>query len=501
MPPLEDLPNGFIVPTRGDVRDRFQKDYLLRQPGAPTGEGSQAFIDGSVIADTLMPIYADAVSVARGANLKDMTRAQLQAECAALGIPEELPESAGSGFVVISASAGGVYIDTGRELKDESRNLRFHCAVADTYFHGKAIPIIGTDKGPNTNIPAATVLKWTNPPAGLSNLATVQADADGNGFTGGRSAESDDDIRQRITTTRGDPAAGGNVAQIRKIVKDGGAALGIAVQDVFVYPAITGAGHYAYVFTLRPAKAGGSRIPTAIQIAAIRAYVHHELPEDDGIFAAAIIESTVTAKLGVKWAGTAVGWVDAQPWPSYADAYYVSTSTSAVSFILTSAAGASATAPQVGQTFAFYDKAHGKYARKKILTATVGAAGVYTIVVDETNNSSDVTFKPAVNDGACPWSTSLDLLVTPFLTETDKLGPGEQVADFFDEGYRQRRQPEDPLEWPISLRHKSLDAVDDLAQIHDVSWLAPTIPYTVDPGVAGVSSNILAIGALLAFPI
>jgi len=77
--PLEDLPNGFVAPTRGAIRDRFQKDYELRQPGCPTGEGSQAFIDGSVIADTLMPIYADAVSVARGANLADMTRAQLMA--------------------------------------------------------------------------------------------------------------------------------------------------------------------------------------------------------------------------------------------------------------------------------------------------------------------------------------------------------------------------------------------------------------------------------------
>lgn len=498
---LEDLPAGFVAPTRGAIRDRFQKDYLLRQPGSPTGEGSQAFIDGSVIADTLMPIYADAVSIGRGANLADMTRAQLMAECKALGIPEELPESAGSGFVLIVASAGGVYIDTGRELKDEGRNLRFHCAVADTYFNGKAIPVIGTDLGPTTNIPALTVLKWTNPPSGLGSQATVQADADGNGFTGGRKAEEDDDIRQRIMTTRGDPPAGGNVAQIRTLVKEAGKALGIAVQDVFVYPAITGSGHYSYVFTLRPGKAGGTRIANAIQIAAVRAYIQHELPEDDGIFAAEIIEESVTCKLGVKWASTAVGWTDAQPWPIYADAYYVSTSTSAVSFIVTSAAGAAATAPQVGQTFAFYDKANGKYARKRILTATVGAAGVYTIVVDETNNSSDVNFKPAVNDGLCPYSPSMDLLVAPMLAETDTLGPGEQESDFFDEGYRQRRQPEDPIEWPIALRHNALDSVDDLAQIHDVTWLAPTIPYVIAVGVAGVSSNILAVGSLLAFPI
>ncbi len=499
--PLEDLPNGFVVPTRGAIRDRFQKDYELRQPGCPTGEGSQAFIDGSVIADTLMPIYADAISVGRAANLADMTRAQLMAECKALGIPEELPESAGSGFVVISASAGGVFIDTGRELKDESRNLRFRCATADTYYSGKAVPIIGVDKGPTTNIPALTRLKWTNPPAGLGNLATVQADADGNGFTGGRIAESDDDIRGRITTTRSDPPAGGNVAQIRKLVKDAGRDLGIAVQEVFVYPAITGAGHYAYIFTLRPGAVGSSRVPDAIQVAAVRAYLHRALPEDDGIFAAEIIEETVTAKIGIKWASNAVGWVDAQPWPTFADGYYVSTSTSAVSFIVTSALGALASVPKAGQTLAFYDRANGKFARKRILTATVGAPGVYTLVVDETNNASDVNYKPAVSEELCPYSASLDLIITPLLSEVDLLGPGEQLDAFFDQGYRQRRQPENPIEWASELRHNTLDKVDDLPQIHDIDWLAPSIPYVPAVGVAGASSNLVAVDVILAYPI
>lgn len=498
--PIEDLPNGFAAPTRPEIRDRFQRDVLLRQPGAPTGEGSQAFIDGSVIADTLMPLYANAVSIARGANLADMTREQLKAECKALGIPEELPESAGSGFVIISASAGGVFIDTGRELKDEGRNLRFHCAVAGTYFDGKAVPVIGTDTGPTTNLAAETRLKWTNPPAGLGNIAAVQADADGNGFTGGRVAESDDDIRNRITVARSDPPAGGNDGQIRKLVKDAGRDLGIAIQECFVYPAITGAGHYSYVFTLRPGAPGSSRIPDAVQIAAVRAYVHNALPYDDGIFAAELIEEEVVAKLGVKWANNAVGWVDAAPWPIFADDFEVSAVTDASNFTVSSAASAP-TAPQVGQTFAFFDELNGKFARKKILTATDMGGGDYAIVVDTSNNASDVNYKPSVNEELCPYSPSLDLLVEPLLSEVDTLGPGEQVDEFFDEGYRQRRDPPNPVEWPSELRHNSLDAVDDLPQIHDVTWLEPSIPYVPAVGVAGVSSNLVAIERVLAFPL
>ncbi len=496
---IDNLPNGFTVPTRGEVRDQFQKDYLLRQPGAPTGEGSQAFIDGSVIADALMPLYADAVSIGRGADLADMTREQLKAECRALGIPEELPEGAGGGFVVISASAGGVFLDTGRELKDEGRNLRFHCAVAGTYYDGRAVPVIGTDKGPTTNLPAGARLKWTNPPSGLSNIATIQADADGNGFTGGRAAESDDDIRGRISTTRAEPPAAGNAAQIRTLVKEAGKALGIAIQEVFVYPAITGPGHYAYVFTLRPGSAGSTRIPDAIQIAAVRAFIARALPEDDGIFSAEIIEDPVTAKLGLEWAGGAEGWLDASPWPIFDDAFVVLTVTTSTAFTVHSDA-ASPTAPQDGQTFAFYDRANGLFAKKRILTASDVGGGSYDIVVDVTNNTSNAAYLPTVSQEFCPYSPSLDLLVDPLLAELDLLGPGEQENAPFDEGLRQRRMPVDPVEWPSALRHKSIDPIDKLPQVHDVSWLAPTIPHTPPVGVPGASSNIVAVTTILAFP-
>lgn len=498
--PLEDLPNGFTVPTRNEIRDQFQKNYALRLNGAPTGEGSQAYIDGSVIADTLAPVYANAVSIGRGASLDDMTREQLKAECRALGIPEELPESAGAGFVIITASAGGVFIDAGRQIKDESRNLTLRCAVPDTYYDGRAVPIIGVDKGPATNVPAGTRLKWQNPPAGLGNIATVQEDADGNGLTGGRAAESDDDIKARIRSARKDSPAGGNVAQIRELVKEAGRALGIAVQDVFVYPAVTSAGHYAYVFTLRPGDPGSSRIPTAIQIAAVRAYVHGALPEDDGILAAEIIEEEITIKLGVKWAPKAEGWVDAAPWPAFADAFYVSAVTSALAFDVETLE-TTYTAPQVGQTFAFYDDADRVYRRKRILTVVDNGGGNYSLTIDDTNNASDVAYLPSVNEAMCPYAPSLDLLVEPILTFSNSFGPGEQVEEFFDEGYRQKRMPENPTEWPSELRHKAIDSVDDLPQIYDVDILSPDLPYIPAVGVAGVSSNILAVASILAFPL
>lgn len=497
--PLEDLPNGFTVPTRSEIRDKFQRDYILRKPGAPTGEGSEAFIDGSVIADALGPLYADAVSIGRGANLDDMTREQLKAECRAIGIPEELPESAATGFVLITASAGGVFIDTGRQLVDEARNIKYRCLTADTYYDGRAVPVIGVDKGPTTNIPAGTRLKWNNPPAGLGNIATVQGDADGNGLTGGRAAESDSDIANRIKSARRDPKAGGNVAHVRDLVKEAGKNLGIAIEEVWVYPCITGSGHYCYVFTLRPGTPGDSRLPNATDLAAVRAYVTGALPEDDGIFSGEIIEDPVTVKLKVIWAKKpGIGWVDQNPWPRYADAFYVSSVSSATTFVVKSDATGPA-APEVGKTFAFYDSTERTFVRKRILTVATAGIGQWTLTIDGTNNASDVVYQPSVNELMCPFSPSLDLLVQPLLDEVAKLGPGEQVDDFFDEGYRQRRVPENPVESPSDLRHNTFDKVDDLPQVHDVDVLAPTLPVAPSVGVPGASSSLLVVERILAF--
>lgn len=498
--PLEDLPNGWVSPTRPGIRDQFQRDMQLRQPGVPTGEGSQAFIDGSVMADTLMPLYANAASIGRGANLRDMTRAHLKEECLALGIPEELPATPGFGFAEIVASAGGVFIPADRECKDEATQLRFRCAVADTYFHGQPVPVIGIDTGPTTNLAPGARLKWSNPPAGLGSIATVLADPNGDGFTGGRIAETDDDIISRIIATRADPPTGGNASHVRTLVKQCAIHVGVPVQEVFVYPAITGAGHYAYCFTLRPGKAGGSRIPTALQIAAVLAFITGALPHDDGIFASTILEDAITAKLGIEWMPGAQGWVDASPWPPAADNFHVTTPTSATTFDVKSDEPVS-TAPAVGKTFAFYDKKQSKFVRKRILSAVALGAGEYTLTIDTSNNASDPNYKPAVDEEFCPWSPSLDLLAAPLLTEFDTLGPSEQEEDFFDDGYRQRRDPPDPASWPIQVRHNSLDAVDDLPQIADVTWLSPSIPYTPAVGVPGVSSNLVVIGTLLAFPI
>lgn len=496
---LEDLPNGFYVPTRDEVRDQWQKDVQLRLPGAPIGEGSQAFQEGSVNADMLMPVYADAASIASNANLDDMTLEGLKNEARGMGIPELLPASGGAGFVQISASAGGVTIDSGREIYDEKTSLRFRCAATNSYANGQPVPIIGIDTGPQTNLPAGTVLKWRNPPLGLNTNAAVLADADGNGLQGGRNEETPDELRLRIRTERANPPAGGNTAHVMRLVKEAGAALGIPIQEVFVYPCILGPAIYGFTFTLRPARPGASRAPSSVQRTLVRAYIVGALPEDDGILACALLEAGVTVRLKIDWMPEAQGWVDQNPWPLSADTWYVSTATSATVFGVRSMSGPTST-PQVGQTLAFYNARDGVFVPKRIGAVSGPVVGEYTITCETANNASDVLYVPAVNEQFCPWSDSLQALVEPLALEFARLGPGEQVSAFFDAGYRQRRFPLNPSRWPSTLRHKMLDGVDDLPQVGDVQWLSPALPYATPVGTPGVSSNLLTLARILAFP-
>lgn len=497
----DDLPDGFFVPNRQERLAQWKRDYQLYQPGAPVGVGSQPHVDGSVVTDMLAPIYADVKSVARDSNLDDKTLEGLKEEARSLGLPEQLPASGAVGFVASNVSAGGVFVDINRELVDERTNLRFRCLVSATYVDTQPIPIVGIDTGPETNLPSGTVLSWSTPPPGLGKAATVIADDDGNGLIDGRAEETADDIRRRIKTEQQDPSAAANAAHVSRLVKDAGRALGIAIEECFVFPAIKGPGTMAFCFTLRPAKPGGSRAPSPIQIAQVLAFITGPVPEDDGAIACSILEVGVTTVLAVDWGPGAVGWADASPWPLAPDAFQVSAVTSAVLFNVSSVAG-SPVAPQIGQTFAFYDARNGLFVEKRVGAVSSLGGGAWQITCDTTNNASDTGYTPSVAQRLCPWSDSLNDLVVPMQLEFGKLGPGEMLASPFDAGLRGKRLPTStPTVFPNGLRHKMVDVVAELPSVADAIWTSPSVPFAAPVGSPAVSVNLLTLGTLLVFPL
>ena len=67
---LDVTPGVIEVRTRDKIRDDFTEDYKLRVPEADVGPGTQPFIDGSTLADALVVVDANALTVGRGTNLR-----------------------------------------------------------------------------------------------------------------------------------------------------------------------------------------------------------------------------------------------------------------------------------------------------------------------------------------------------------------------------------------------------------------------------------------------
>lgn len=495
MPPLDDLTGDFFTPTREEIVRQYQRDYVFRQADARIGDGSVPYVRGNVLADTLLPVYADALAIANDIGLEDKSSAGLDLELSRIGAPPRFAEVGGSGYVTITASAGGGTILAGDEIKDPQTGLRFQCTVTDRYYDAGQVPVAGIDTGTQTNLAAATVMSWTTPRAGIGTRATVAATPTGAGLTGGRPAESDPEVITRIKAAKADPPAAGNDAQIQKFVA---ATPGVPVQQVFTYPAADGPGTTAYAFTLAPATVGATRAPSAVQIAATRAYVVGQCPKDDGIIDCLVVEVGVDLMLKVKWLPGAAGWKDVVTWPPYVGGGV--TSGTVVTVVDASTFSVEcATAPQVGTTFGFFDASSGTFKKKRVLTAVVAGANI-DLTIDNSNSGSDSTFLPVVGMIPCPWSDSLDTLVLPVRESFEGLGPGEMFDPFFDPGFRQKRNPESPATWSSELGSRAFRALDDIEGVTSVQIMYPTIPYATPVGTPNVSVKLLVLGKLSAFP-
>jgi uncharacterized phage protein gp47/JayE len=489
--PLDSLPGKLLTPTRDQIRDRYLRDYRLRNPDADTGPGSAVYNDASVHADQEVLQYNNAIVIAQNVNVSTATGADLIEKARAKGT-DKLPAVGAVGYVQITASAGGGFIAAGTEGK--INGLRYQCVLASVYFDGDQVPVSGIDVGPETNQDAGVVMSWTTPPPGIGPTATVVLQADGSGLSGGHDVESDGELQQRLIKLNAEPPASGNDAHVQAAIARAPA---LSIQSPFTFPAIKGPGTCGATATLRPSKAGSNRIPNAAQLAIILAYLTGQFPADFGFLSNTLVASPVNVALKVSWASGTPGWADAVPFPTYTSPMCQVSNLLArtpTSFNLINYP----VAPQPGNTIAMFDLAALKFRRKRILTATLGVG--YDIVCDTTNGISDTTYTPYVGQPICPWSDSLDSLTSAIVNYFDLLGPGEQMANFFDPGLRQRRSPPSPASFPSVISNRILSDLFKAQSLQDATLQEPAVPYATPVGSQGVSSFLLTLATLVAFP-
>jgi len=496
-----ELPGTLRTYTRDQIRDKYLRDYRLRDPDAETGPGTQPYKDASTLADQLVVLHYDAVVIANGTTDENSAGEWLEKRGAAAGV-QRGDATGGSGFVTVSASAGGGFIAENVEIRHKKTRLRFKCTVGKTYQDGEQVPIIGIDTGPATNLAPGEVMEWTSPPVGIGPTALVFEQSDRSGLTGGRDRQDDPEYRASIQERRANPPASGNDAAYQEAVRR---TPGIGIQQVFTYPAIKGAGTTGIAFTLRPARPGAARRPNAAQLALVEANLKAQFPGDDGIFLCQLLGQAVSVVLRVTWAKSAAGWLDSPPWPAYASPAVkvaAAPSPTATSFRLYTTASSPPDA-QVGQTIAFYNPATGKFVRKRIGAVTKSVSGGETrwgITATTTNNASDTSYVPVAGQLASPWSDSLDLAAAPVIAHFDGLGAGEQLATFHDPGRRQRRQPEGQNVWPYAITNRVLNRVFDLSAISDATLAEPTVPHVATVGTPGVLAYLLELSDLAIQP-
>lgn len=493
------LPTALVVPTRDALAATFKRDIQIAATrGGITiaiADGSLPDIKAKVFTDAMIPLYGEAARQSDVGTLDGKSGTELEQEAIDSGLPGRLAAAGASGFVVAQGATGGGYLTAGAEIRNLATGKRYQSLVSGLYKPGNLVTIAGIDTGPSTNVDAGTILTWTSPPPGIDASATVFADVDGNGLTGGRDIETDQQIRDRIRASRTNPAASGNDAAYQTAAMN---TPGVGISAVFTYPAILGPGSTCLLFLLRPAVSGASRIPNNAQIGLVKGYVTGQMPKGDSVYYGVAIEQSTDVTMTVVWATGVAQWTDGIPWPPY-DAlgvYSVYSAASATAFTLQYVGSGTSAVPQAGQTIALFDRTNLVFVEKRILSVVSHLPSIahFDIAVDTTDNASDTQFTPAVGDLVSPWSDSINSIPALVAGYFDSLGPGEQVSTFFDAGYRQRRSPPDPQFWPASLTTKMLIPILQLAAIGDAEIKLPALPAAPTVGTPGVSSNLLTFG-------
>lgn len=495
--PLPLLAGQLIVPGRNTERDRYRRNYSIRNPGAPTNEGTQVWVDASVMADATAPIYANCITIANGCSRQTRTGALLDDDAQALGT-ERQPAIGASGSVEVTTSVTGAHIEEGDEIV--IAGYRFECAETGDYADGDDVPITGIDVGPGTNQPAGTIGTWSAPRPGLASNATVVAQQNGQGLTGGADVESDSQLRDRLDAIAANPPASGNDAQYQALL---GMTPNVAVGQAFTYPDINGPGSIAITFTLRPSQPGATRIPNNTQLALAYSWLTYQFPAADGIYMMYVAGSPVNVNLKVTWSQASSGWVDQQPWPPYVSGTQVQIDgtqpITPTSFSLTGFG--TVLAPAVGQSLAFFDLPNLTWRLKKILTVAISGSD-YVITVDTSDGASDTSYTPYSGQIVCPWSDSLQDLVLPLVSYFDTLGPGElfSSAQFLDPGLRMKRSPPNPQVWPSTLSNRVTTNLFSIPSVQDVIVQDPAIPYACPVGSPGVWAWLLTLQNIAVFP-
>jgi hypothetical protein len=250
----------------------------------------------------------------------------------------KLSATGGSGQVQTSAVPGTIIVGsttigdpTAYQARDATHNKLFQVWETETVDETgiATVTLVGVDTGKDTNLAVDAKLTWTRKDPNMQAQATVVD----NDFEGGTDLETDAEFASRILGMMRHREGAGNDAQTRAWTRQSSN----AIEDAFIYPCAFHAGSVLIAITQKRTGTGAgplARIPTPVVLAQGIAYMTPPnspvYPRPPHVLVTGVQPQSDDVMLLLTMAkGSAAGWADATPFPSYHSTYpYISTVTS-----------------------------------------------------------------------------------------------------------------------------------------------------------------------------
>jgi hypothetical protein len=276
------------------------------------------------------------------------------------------------------------------------------------------------------------------------------------------------------------------------------------IDRTYSYASIPKRGMTCVVFTIIPANAWDSRVPTVDQIAVVRTSVEARIRHEDILFWPLVVNSNTSIALGLRWKSTAAGWSDVTPWPQYTTPNLRVRTSGGSATLFGLYANLATTDPVPGQTICFFaPSAEVMFVRKRISAVTVITPGLeWQITADITNSAQPhSTYVPQLSQLVSPYAPELDAVAAKAFEHFSKMGPGEMVVlpSTTFAGTRQRRYPISPDVDSSVLTDAITQSIFETGQLSAASLLDVTEVAT-PIGTPGVSVRLQRLTDIGVFP-
>lgn len=329
----------FAIFRRGELRDDALADYRNWLRSAIDDETGELFDEETIAAATaqggrywneadsldlvLQARQAAALWLANQGAVEKAGTGYLRGHHAPLWRVTPLPAVGGSGRVSAKAAAGTVFVgsttlgDAAAHIATDPAGLRYQVLTTEVVPASGAatLTLVGLDSGPQTNLASGVLLTWSSPPPQSEPKCETSEQ-----FRGGRLAETDAELRDRIQDVIRHRPGAGNLAHVRAWARESS----VAIEDAFVYASALGPGSTVVAIMQRRSGALGpdARVPTAAVLSSAVSYLvspgSRVVPGHwHVVVVSAVAEpSDASVRLALPRASDS-GWLDRKPWPEH----------------------------------------------------------------------------------------------------------------------------------------------------------------------------------------